>query len=135
VQVIPAEFKKQSKLPAKEVKVTLVCDEVPTNCKAIWVGSKDQIDSKGWMNFSRSHCLEEGDVCVFDCFTTTASFRLGVYIFRVLKLKRPILLDWTHHYKVLQCTNAAAGSQTPRDTNQAYETNSEKKSPTAIATL
>lgn len=104
--------------------MTLVCDEVPTNCKAIWVGKDPEnpkIDSKGWMNFSRSHALEEGDVCVFEFFST-AAFRIGVYIFRVVGLKRPILLDWTRHYKVLD-TNA---SQT-HTTDEAHATNSEEK--------
>lgn len=44
---------------------------------------------------------------MFECLTTSASFRLGVYIFRVVKLRRPIELDYTRHYKVLKEVNAA----------------------------
>lgn len=143
VQDIPADFAKHSNLPShgQALRVTLVCDEVPTNCKALWLGPLSQLDCKGWQNFSRSHCLEEGDVCVFECLPpanpTTTSIRLGVYICRVIKLPRSIMPDWTQHYKVLQGDNAIAetanGSpspspspspaqaHTPGDTDQAYE--------------
>jgi len=155
VQDIPADFAKHSNLPSHEVRVTLVCDEVPTNCKALWLGSQSQLDCKGWRNFSRSHCLEEGDVCVFECFPpatpTMASIRLGVYIFRVVKLTRPIVLDWARHYKVLQGDNDIAGTangspsppplpspaqaHTPSGANQAYEAYSKEKRSAGLATL
>lgn len=60
------------------------------------------------MNFSRNHFLEEGDVCVFEDMNTQPAIRIGVYIFRVVELKGPIVLDWERHYKVLE-TNAAGG--------------------------
>lgn len=120
MQDIPAEFGKQSKLPATEVRVTLVCNEVPTNCKAMWVGKDPEhpkLESKGWMNFSRSHFLEEGDVCVFECSSRAATFRIGVHIFRVVRMKKPVLLDWTRHYEVLKTEAAAGTSQAQNVTN------------------
>jgi hypothetical protein len=103
MQGLPAQFVKQAKLPATEVRVTLVCDSPPSNCKAIWEPGNNMKNSKlnaqGWMKFSRTHFLEEGDVCVFEDLNKIPTIRIGVYIFRVVELKRPTIFDWERHYK------------------------------------
>ena len=100
MQDLPAQFVKQAKLPATEVRVTLVCDSPPSNCKANWEPGNNmknsKLDAQGWMKFSRTHFLEEGDVCVFEHLN---KIRIGVYIFRVVELKRPTIFDWERHYK------------------------------------
>ena len=79
---IPAEFGKKSRLPVGEAKVTLVCDEVPTMSKAVWIGTNPEqpkLDADAWMEFSRSHFLEEGDVCVFELFNRV-TIRIGIHM-------------------------------------------------------
>ena len=92
--------------------MTLVNDEPPSNCKAIWKPGNDlknaTLNAHGWMNFSRTHFLEEGDVCVFEVLKTHPAFRIGVYIFRVVELKKPRGHDWEHHYKVAETIPAGA---------------------------
>ena len=120
MQEIPARFWKESKLPPTDVRVTLVSEDPPSNCKAIWMPGNDlknsKLNAQGWMNFSRTHFLEEGDVCVFEDLNN-AGFRIGVYIFRVVELTPPIVLDWERHYNT-----TPPGAQT-HTTNQARETN------------
>lgn len=116
-QHIPAQFRRDTNLPSADTKVTLLCEEVPTSCKAIWEGNKLQnprLNAEGWMNFSLNHFLEEGDICVFELFSKSP-FRIKVRIFRVvmrtedayldakgdLELKRQVVLDWRGHYQVL----------------------------------
>lgn len=36
VMDIPGEFAKKSRLPATETRAMLICDEVPTMCRAVW---------------------------------------------------------------------------------------------------
>jgi hypothetical protein len=70
MQDLPAQFKKQAKLSATEVRLTLVNESLPSNWKAIWEpgnGMKNsKLNSQGWMKFLRTHFLEEGDVRVFE---------------------------------------------------------------------
>lgn len=110
---IPAEFGKRSRLPAAEAKVTLVCDEVPTMCKAVWIGTNPEqpkLDAHAWMEFSRSHFLEEGDVCVFELFNRV-TIRIGIHIFRVVGLSRSLLpAHWTQHYNVVHLDAAPHSS-------------------------
>ena len=47
-----------------------------------WVGIKSGL-SGGWGNFSRDHCLEEGDICVFELKDAIDRILL-VHIFRVV---------------------------------------------------
>ncbi|KAG0557472.1 hypothetical protein KC19_11G133400 [Ceratodon purpureus] len=94
---IPGEFTKKSRLPATKTKAMLICDEVPTMCKAVWDGT--MLNAHAWMEFSRTHYLEEGDVCVFELHNRVA-VRIGVHIFRLVGLRRS-LLDWTQHYNVV----------------------------------
>jgi hypothetical protein len=97
LQDIPGEFAKKSRLPATETRAMLICDEVPTMCRAVWEGAG--LNAHGWMDFSRTHYLEEGDVCVFELHNRVA-VRIGVHIFRVVGLRRS-LVDWAHHYHVV----------------------------------
>lgn len=90
--------------------MTLVCDEVPTMCKAVWIGTnpeKPTLDAQAWMEFSRSHFLEEGDVCVFELFNRV-TIRICIHIFRVVGLSRALLPDhtWTQHYNVVHLQHA-----------------------------
>ena len=90
-------------MPAKEVVVTLVCADHPTTCMALWLGDhpkSPRLNSKGWMNFSCNHFLEEGDVCIFELFDRK-TFHIRVHISRVVPLTE-CAVPWNLHYDVFE---------------------------------
>jgi len=84
MQNLANEFSRQH-LPYRKVRITLK-DTWGHEWDANWIGDDDPNGiSGGWAAFSKDHCLEEGDVCVFELLDSE-KYILRVHICRVVEI-------------------------------------------------
>lgn len=102
MQSIPSAFAKQW-LPRKLVRVTL-WDSGGQKSTARWAGNrKKSACLKSFREFSLSHCLEEGDACVFELMDPNPNNPVFlVHVFRVVELPNTRIApkEWEDHYKL-----------------------------------
>ena len=84
VQTIPGAFSKKF-LPQYKTEIVLQ-DIHGFEWPATWIRSDHHTGvSGGWAAFTKDHCLEEGDMCVFEV-TDSKDWRVLVHIFRVVNV-------------------------------------------------
>ena len=84
IQTIPNSYSKNH-MPQERISIKLQ-DSFGFQWPAQWIKSNQHSGvSGGWAAFSRDHCLEEGDVCVFEVINSK-DWTLMVHIFRVLQV-------------------------------------------------
>lgn len=101
MQTIPGKFSKKF-LPQERIDVKLK-DDHGYEWPATWIRSDKHTGlSGGWAAFSKDHCLEEGDVCVFEV-TNTKDWTIAVHIFRVVEvdLKPGTRGGWEKTYNIV----------------------------------
>jgi hypothetical protein len=100
---IPCMFAKRW-LPSALLRVTLV-DSAGQSFTARWIGNRKKSQClKSFRDFSISHCLEEGDACIFELMDPNpGTLVFKVHIFRVVELKSGQCGpdDWQKHYHLL----------------------------------
>jgi len=85
MQTIPGKFSREF-MPQEKTEVKLR-DEHGFDWIATWISSDKHTGlSGGWAAFSKDHCLEEGDVCVFEVIDSV-DWIISVHIFRVVEVK------------------------------------------------
>ncbi len=103
LQSIPCMFAKRW-LPSALMRVTLV-DSAGQSFTARWIGNRKKSQClKSFRDFSISHCLEEGDACIFELMDPNpGTLVFKVHIFRVVELKSGECGpdDWQKHYHLL----------------------------------
>lgn len=100
-QTIPGQYSKKH-MPGERIQIK-VQDTNGFQWPASWIKSDHHSGiSGGWAAFSRDHCLEEGDVCVFEVLDNK-DWTVLVNIFRVVDvdLKPNSRGGWEKTYKIV----------------------------------
>jgi hypothetical protein len=100
-QTIPGQYSKKH-MPGERIQIK-VQDTNGFQWPASWIKSDHHSGiSGGWAAFSRDHCLEEGDVCVFEVIDNK-DWTVLVNIFRVVDvdLKPNSRGGWEKTYKIV----------------------------------
>lgn len=131
LQCLPIEFARIW-LPKKDTDVILE-DEAGFGWPARWLSNENRQGlSGGWANFSRDHCLEEGDMCVFE-IVDAQHWIILVHIFRVVDVKivPGSRDDGKGHYKLVRGDGCHSSTKTAKTKAQLASKNLNRtKNPT-----